>query len=241
MKKCTAFALSLPLMFTRTCSRRTRLFPCCRSSICISSTYSSSTTCRPATGIQPLASSKLTDSPITLVPGVLLGSNEITPQFGIVGRLGETSVALDLTGCNTISLFGVQGFGKSYTLGVIAEMATTQVQGINILPSPLATVIFHYHKSDAYAPEFASAQAPNNKVREIDRLFNEYGARPHALNDVLLLTPEAKVQERREEFPNLDVQPIKFSSGELGAESWKLLLGAYGNDSLYIRQLVAIM
>ena len=194
-----------------------------------------------SSAIQPVDLSKLTDSPITLVPGVLLGSNEITPQFGIVGRLAETSVTLDLTGCNTISLFGVQGFGKSYTLGVIAEMATTPVQGINVLPSPLATVIFHYHKSDAYAPEFASARAPNHKVREIDRLFNEYGARPHALNDVLLLTPEAKVQERREEFPNLEVQPIKFSSGELGAESWKLLLGAYGNDSLYIRQLVAIM
>lgn len=27
----------------------------------------------------------------------------------------------------------------------------------------------------------------------------------------------------------------------MGAESWKFLLGAYGNDSLYIRQLVAIM
>src|SRR5262249_36188405 len=36
-------------------------------------------------------------------------------------------------------------------------------------------------------------------------------------------------------------RPIRFGSGELGAESWKFLLGAYGNDSLYLRQLVAIM
>ena len=98
----------------------------------------------------------------TCIPGVLLGSHEITPQFGILGRFSDATVGLDLTGCNTISLFGVQGFGKSYTLGVIAEMATTRVSGINVLPSPLATVIFHYHKSDAYAPEFAAAQAPNN-------------------------------------------------------------------------------
>jgi DNA phosphorothioation-dependent restriction protein DptH len=177
----------------------------------------------------------------SMKPGILLGSHEITPQFGIIGRYSEATVALDLTGCNTISIFGVQGFGKSYTLGVIAEMATTAVQGINVLPAPLATVIFHYHKSDAYAPEFASAHSPNNKVREVDRLLREYGARPEGVKDIVLLTSEAKIDERREEFPELEIHPIKFSSGELGAESWKFLLGAYGNDSLYVRQLVAIM
>ena len=98
-------------------------------------------------------------------------------------------------------------------------MATTRVQGINILPSPLATVIFHYHKSDAYSPELAAARAPNNKVREVERLLREYGAQPHSLEDVVLLTPEAKLRERRDEFPGLEVLPIKFSSGELGAES----------------------
>lgn len=177
----------------------------------------------------------------TPAPNVLLGAHELTPQFGILGRFSDAKVGLDLTGCNTISLFGVQGFGKSYTLGVIAEMATTSVPGINVLPSPLATVIFHYHKSDAYVPEFASARTPNNKVREIERLLREYGARPQAIKDIILLTPEAKLSERRDEFPGIEVLPIKFSSGELGAESWKFLLGAYGNDSLYVRQLVAIM
>ena len=91
------------------------------------------------------------------MPEVLLGATAMTPQFGILGRSGSQSVALDLNGCNTISLFGVQGFGKSYTLGVIAEMASTQRPGINVLPSPLATVIFHFHKSDAYEPEYVTA------------------------------------------------------------------------------------
>ncbi len=176
-----------------------------------------------------------------LSPGILLGSHEITPQFGILGRHSDSSVAIDLTGCNTVSLFGVQGFGKSYTLGVIAEMATTAAQGINLLPAPLATVIFHYHKSDAYAPEFAAASEPNNKVREVEALLRDYGARPQGIKDIVLLTSEAKMDERRKEFPGLEVHPIKFSSGELGAEGWKFLLGAYGNDSMYVRQLVAIM
>ncbi len=172
---------------------------------------------------------------------VLLGSTEMTPQFGVLGRSGTQSVAIDLTGCNTISLFGVQGFGKSYTLGVIAEMASLQNEGVNVLPSPLATVLFHFHKSDAYEPEYVTAVKPNRKTSEVDRLLSEYGAKPAGLKDVLLLAPEAKVEARRREYPGVTVEPIKFSSAELGAESWKFLLGAYGNDALYVRQLVAIM
>lgn len=175
------------------------------------------------------------------ITDVLVGATEMTPQYGVLGKCGFQRVAIDLNGCNTISLFGVQGFGKSYTLGVIAEMASMANQGINVLPSPLATVIFHYHKSDAYEPEYASAVSPNTKQSEVSRLRAEYGAEPAGLKDVVLLAPEAKVDQRRREFPSVRVEPIKFASSELGAESWKFLLGAYGNDSLYIRQLVAIM
>jgi DNA phosphorothioation-dependent restriction protein DptH len=184
------------------------------------------------------------EMPPQMVPpqlDALVGANELTPQFGILGRSSSGPVAIDLTGSNTISLFGVQGFGKSYSLGAIAEMATTTVPGVNVLPSPLAAVIFHYHKSDAFAPEMAAAVAPNEKPREIEQLLREYGARPTGLRDVVLLAPESRVDERRTEFPEIQVHPIKFASGELGAEGWKFLLGAAGSDALYVRQLVAIM
>jgi DNA phosphorothioation-dependent restriction protein DptH len=176
-----------------------------------------------------------------VIPDVLIGSTELTPQYGVLGRSGSHSVAIDLNGCNTISLFGVQGFGKSYTLGVIAEMASVLNPGVNVLPSPLATVIFHFHKSDSYEPEYVTAVAPNRKTSEVDRLFSEYGARPKGLDDVVLLAPEAKVESRRREYPGVRVEPIKFSSSELGAESWKFLMGAIGNSSLYVRQIVDIM
>jgi hypothetical protein len=159
-----------------------------------------------------------------IVPGVLLGAHALTPQFGILGRHSDATVAIDLTGCNTVSLFGVQGFGKSYTLGVISEMSTTGVPGINVLPAPLATVIFHYHKSDAYAPEFASSQQPNNKPREVGRLLLEYGAQPQGVGDIVILTPEAKVNERKAEFPGL--KSIRSSSALAswarrdGSSSW---------------------
>jgi DNA phosphorothioation-dependent restriction protein DptH len=172
---------------------------------------------------------------------ITLGASERTQQFGIIGRAGSSKVALDLNGCNTISLFGVQGFGKSYTMGVIAEMAVQPMSGINTLPSPLATVIFHYHKSDGYEPEFATALHPNGKVTEVERLAREYGAHPEGLRDMVLLVPQAKLEQRREEYPGIEVRPIRFASSELGADGWKFLMGAVGNDSLYVKQIVAIM
>lgn len=172
---------------------------------------------------------------------IMLGATERTQQYGILGRAGASKVAVDLNGCNTISLFGVQGFGKSYTMGVIAEMAVQSMAGINVLPSPLATVIFHYHKSDSYEPEFATALRGNAKVREVERLAQEYGAHPTGLRDMVLLVPEAKLALRREEYPGTEVLPIKFASSELGADGWKFLMGAVGNDSLYVKQIVSIM
>ncbi|XYH97114.1 hypothetical protein ACMHYB_56650 [Sorangium sp. So ce1128] len=126
-------------------------------------------------------------------------------------------------------------------LGVIAEMAAASFPGINALPSSLATVLFHYHKSDAYEPEFVTAVSPNRKQNEVDRLLRDHGARPDGLRDVVLLTPEAKVEQRRRDYPGIVVEPIKFSSAELKNDGWKFLLGAYGNEALYLRQLNAIL
>lgn len=172
---------------------------------------------------------------------IMLGTDGRTPQFGVLGRTEKHKVAIDLNGCNTVSLFGVQGFGKSYTLGVMAEMATVEVKRIGKLPSPLAVVLFHYHRSDSYAPEHASAVYPNDDKNEVERLLREYGASPTGLSDVVMLTPESKVEARRLEYPDITVEPLKFSSAEIGPEGWRFLLGAVGNESLYIRQLVAIM
>jgi len=196
---------------------------------------------QPPTGANAVPEEDAPETPSRVVPDVLLGASELTPQYGVIGRAGSQSVAVDLNGCNTISLFGVQGFGKSYTLGVIAEMASAENPGVNLLPSPLATVIFHFHKSDSYEPEYVTAVGPNQKASEADRLLADYGARPKGLGDVILLAPESKVEQRRREYPDVQVEPIKFSSAELGAESWKFLMGAVGNSSLYVRQIVDIM
>lgn len=172
---------------------------------------------------------------------VLLGAQGAAPQYGILGEFASRKVALDLNETHTISLFGVQGGGKSYTLGTIVEMACLPIPGINCLPSPLATVIFHYSPTMDYRPEFTSMVQPNNNSDELAALRERYGAEPEALGDLLILAPPGKVDERRGDYPGLDIQPITFASTELSAQDWKFLMGAVGSQSMYLRQVNLLM
>lgn len=174
---------------------------------------------------------------------IIVGKSTNSQQYGILGKViaNKKSVALDLSETNTISLFGVQGGGKSYTIGTITEMVLKQFTQINELPAPLAGVIFHYSESMDYEPEFTSMIRPNDKMEELQKLKDEFGANPGSLSDVIILTPQAKVNERRQQFPSIEVFPISFNSNELNVQDWMFLLGAIGNDSTYIRQLKAIM
>jgi hypothetical protein len=172
---------------------------------------------------------------------VVLGVTGPTPQYGLLGEVSGRKVALDLNHTHTISLFGVQGGGKSYTLGTVIEMACAPIPEVNVLPSPLAGVIFHYSPTQDYAPEFTSMVRPNTVEAETALLRERYGAEPQALSDILILTPADKVDARRAEFPDIEVRPIAFSASELKAAHWKFLMGAIGSQSLYMRQVNLIM
>ncbi len=173
---------------------------------------------------------------------ILVGKNSPGAQFGMLGKsIHGKRVAIDLSETNTISLFGVQGGGKSYTIGTVSEMVLKQFDQVNKLPSPLAGVIFHYSESMDYEPEFTSMIYPNDNERELHKLRSEYGAEPDRVEDVILLTPRDKVEERQSEYPSIEVHPISFHPRELNVQDWMFLLGAIGNDSTYIKQLKAIM
>ena len=172
---------------------------------------------------------------------IVLGVNGDSAQFGILGEVSGRKVALDLNHTHTISLFGVQGGGKSYTLGTVVEMATTHIPNINQLVKPLSTVIFHYSPTQDYKPEFTSMIAANDELNQLQILKDTYGAEPKSLNDVVLLTPIDKLEQRKEEYPGIEVHPLKFSSAELQAGHWKFLMGAVGNQAAYIRQMTGIM
>jgi hypothetical protein len=178
----------------------------------------------------------------TAVPyDILLGTTAPSPQYGILGEMAGRKVALDLNETHTMSLFGVQGGGKSYTLGTIAEMATLDIPQVNVLPRPLATIIFHYSSTQDYTPEFTSMVAANNADEQLHVLRERYGAVPQALRDFILLVPQDKLAARRAEYPDLDIRPLQFAAAELQASHWRFLMGAVGSQSTYIRQLNHIM
>ena len=172
---------------------------------------------------------------------LMLGATGDSPQFGILGEVSGRKAALDLNQTQTISLFGVQGGGKSYTLGTIAEMASLAIPRINRLPKPLATVIFHYSRTMDYKPEFTSMVSPNTDEGQLAALRERYGAEPLGLSDVVLLVPTLKLAERRAEYPSIEVRPLTFAASELRVNHWRFLMGAVGNQANYIRQLNRIM
>jgi DNA phosphorothioation-dependent restriction protein DptH len=172
---------------------------------------------------------------------VMLGVTSQSPQYGLLGEVGGRKVALDLNQTHTISLFGVQGGGKSYTLGSIVEMAAMPIPSVNELPHPLATVIFHYSPTMDYSPEFTSMVSANSEDDQVQALSDHYGAKPTALRDVILLVPADKLKERRDEHPGIQVYPLRFAASELQTNHWRFLMGAVGNQATYIRQLNRVM
>ncbi len=172
---------------------------------------------------------------------VLIGATDESPQYGILGESGSRRIALDLNQTHTISLFGVQGGGKSYTLGTIIEMACMQAKGLSMLPRPLAAILFHYSSTLDYKPEFTSMIHPNSNPSQVRVLHDKFGALPQALSNIVVLVPSSKVKERAREYPGLQVLPIAFAARELKASHWKFLMGAVGSQSLYLRQVNLIM
>lgn len=174
---------------------------------------------------------------------ILIGKTDGSPQFGILGEgvNGHRKIAIDLSETNTISLFGVQGGGKSYTIGTVTEMTLKQLPNVNYLPGPMASVIFHYSESQDYAPEFTSMIYPNDNEGQLKKLKDIYGAEADKIEDIIMLCPRDKVEERKEEYPQLEIYPITFHSTDLNVQDWQFLLKAIGNDSTYIAQLKQIM
>lgn len=181
------------------------------------------------------------DASVTKDPDIVLGVSRPSPQFGLLGMSAGRTVALDLNEIHAISLFGVQGGGKSYTLGSVLEMASLPVPGINRLAKPLASIVFHYSDTSEYEPEFLSMVHGNDDEGQRDALYRRYGAHPAGLSDVVLLVPEEYVEERQERYPGVRVHPLAFAASELKVAHWKFLMGAVGNQSGYIRQILRII
>lgn len=174
---------------------------------------------------------------------IFIGSSKPSSQFGLLGETSHQNkkIAIDLSGVNTISLFGVQGGGKSYSIGTLTEMVLKQFNNTNKLPSPLAGVIFHYSDSMDYEPEFTSMIKPNDQAIELKILKEIYNIEPDCIDDIIILCPDRKVEERKTQFPSVEVAPLFFNPNELSIKDWQFLMNAVGNTSDYINEINFIL
>jgi DNA phosphorothioation-dependent restriction protein DptH len=170
----------------------------------------------------------------TIDAKVIIGAGSLSPQMGILGKVWGEKFALDLNSTNAISVFGVQGSGKSYTLGSIIEMALMKIPNLNILQKPLGVIVFHYSDLEEYPPEILSIIQPNEGT-EAEKLKKDYEVDPKAFTNVTLLVPETKLEQRQKEFPHINIRPVLFNSTELDSDAWRYLMGATGNDAMYVR------
>jgi hypothetical protein len=173
---------------------------------------------------------------------MLVGASTASNQFGIIGRQAGTGrpVAVDLDGTNVISVFGLQGAGKSYTVGTLLEAALIRDPHLNRLPSPLAGVVFHYSTDRRYVPEFASMGLPNDDSEAVDALARDYDTSPRAVAEVVVLVPPDVLEERQREFPDLQVKPLLVGPHELTVDDWRLLMGLEGGEQMYARAMNTI-
>jgi hypothetical protein len=191
----------------------------------------------PPADVAPVAAALASSGP-DLADVLILGITPESRQFGIVGRVAGSGrdVAFDVDGTNVVSVFGVQGSGKSYTVGDLVEAALIPAPELNRLPHPLAGVIFHYSSDQTYLSEFGSMAAPND-AGDLAGLGAYYGVAPRGVPEVVVLVPEALVDERAGDFPGLEVHPLVLSPDELSLNDWRLLMGVEGGEQLYVKAM----
>lgn len=182
---------------------------------------------------------------------VMLGDANPDPrasgQYGIIGVTADERrriVATDLNLSHTILYLGLQNSGKSYNSDSMLEMAVMDIPGINLLPDKLAACTFHYSPTPEYRPEGASMVLPNTVPRDVKILMEAYKASPAGVSQINIIVPEDEVAARTIEFaglPNVHIHPLLINLDEIGATHLKLLMGAVGPTTYYLRVLLQIL
>lgn len=196
---------------------------------------------RPTPPIEPPPTPPPTP-PITDV--IRVGNIENRQQHGILAKLGEQNVVLDLYEPHAVSILGVQGSGKSYAAGAIIEMAVNPIPLLSELRKPLSCIIFHFSKEEKRVPEWVGLAEENSSVTQIQKLKTVYGASPSHVHvsQINILVPPTKVVERKQQYKGFNVLPLLFSPSRLKADDWKRLLTfGKGSDALYMEALGEIM
>jgi hypothetical protein len=173
-------------------------------------------------------------------PRAFIGWSAPTTRWAVIGKLAnsEETVALDLDHPKTLGIFGYMGSGKSYLLGDLIESAVLPIKGINVLPLPLAVVVFNYRRNASDRFELSSLNLPNPDQGDIGILSRDYGASPATVPDVhVLCLPGELRPDRQREYGPLPATELFFNPTTIGVEDWELLMGEPGSEAVFARTI----
>lgn len=173
-------------------------------------------------------------------PRALAGWTELTSRWTLLGKLAreEEAVGLDLDHPKAMGIFGYMGSGKSYLLGTVVEAALEHIPEINMLPSPLAVIIFNYRRNATDRFELSSLAIPNREKGDVERLAESYGTTPRAVRDIeVLCLPGELGPARLEEYDGIHATELFFAPSALTVEDWELLMGEPGSEAVFARTI----
>jgi hypothetical protein len=190
------------------------------------------------------------EPPVPMVdPAVVLGTTKRdTPQLGLLG-VDEQGRPVGLCGneIQSILICGQQNFGKSVTAQLIGEMLADEQGGVSKTPRPLAVMVAHYDHGGGYPSSFAKILGPNPDPNALSWLRKTFGVRVRVKGAKRLkiyvppnLTPR-QMEQRRKEYPGAEVIPLRLNMASLKSVGIRLIMGAVGNDALYIKKLEQIL
>jgi hypothetical protein len=192
---------------------------------------------------EPLVAAEPTLPPLAqrlVQPRAVVGWSSLASRWTLVGKLtgNDEPVVLDLDHPKTLGVYGYMGSGKSYLLGNLIESAVQPIAGINGLPVPLAVIVFNYRRNASDRFELSSLAVPNQNQVDIQRLHQEYGAAPTAVQDMhVLCLPGELRPSRQQEYGVIPATELYFDPRTLGAEDWELLMGEPGSEAVFARTI----
>lgn len=192
-------------------------------------------------GIQPT-------SPI-LKDAIILGSNDMPLQYGVIGRCDGKNVLIDLNSPHTIVVLGMMGAGKGYTIGVISEMLVGgAIENISNVSKKATIIVLYKPDNDDLPSEFSSIRYPNDVQKEIEGL-EEYATQPIALIDEsqfrVFVDPTVytrNLEAFKKDYNTENIFPISIDPSTLDGEDWKTaLLISAGEEAIYHRVILNII
>lgn len=128
---------------------------------------------------------------------------------------------------------GVQGSGKSHSVGVLLENALTQDRRLGIIEKPLAALVLHFGESGANSKPCEAAYQALRSNR-----FDPLVKPPRV---VVYCSPSSLIAISKVYAPlgsSIKILPLTFDEHELDAESFLAMMGVDGsseNVPLYVK------